>query len=1619
MKNNVFKICALLLAIGQGAWAENVTFNVCSWDGTKVVTTAETHDATVIDTSNSDDWYALGDGYYVAKGEINWKVFNVTGSVAHLILADGAKVTTKHIKLESGHTLHIHTQAGGSGTLTANNDVDGYNRAAGIGGGEKANAGDLYIHGGTITATGNYYGAGIGGGYQGMGGNVHIYGGTVTANSGGGAAGIGGGYFNNIASNCSVNIYGGTVHANGRGITSSYSYYGAGIGSGDGYHAQGGDINIFGGNVIANANGKYAAGIGPGNEGTGGVVNISGGVVQAYAEEKAAGIGGKGGRINITGGTIYAGSPSLKYTTVSAMAGEVIISNGMNVTQATNQAAAMTGTPVSYAERIAKCTETPSGSSFCVKVEPCRYHNIEGFFCTYCNYYKNESIAGTWTDENLRADAFESVDETQKVITITSESQLGLLAYQISRSEGYKGYTILLENDLDMSDHKWNLASGTFQGTFDGQGHTISGIINSTDHTGDAALFPHNSGTVKRVKLVNSYIVGNRYVGAIAGDNTGTVEDCYAGSDVFVVANNGNDSKACGGVVGFQINSPFDNTTAQTVGCYSAANVNGTSNVGGIVGLLGGTTEQKGGTISYCVSKATVKSSGDNIGIVAGLVNDATCSNNYYIADAASNNADAKRAFGVTLADGLTKESYKILAAADATKSYATSGIKTYSGQIIVGDDWYVCESGTFSFKLPTKDASNEDVAWSYVTVNNGDVLQPTLETYSFTSDNATTKYVIDGAAWAGKGTETAPYLIKTTANWNAINSVFGRVNETELFKNVYFKQTADIEVKEIIGVTNEVHSNKAFCGNYNGDKHTIKCMLVNTTGGGNGAAAPFFKVNGATIKNLRVEGSIAGGIHTGGLVAFITGETATKIDYCRVSASIDSDNTYAGGFIGHLNESKVEITNSLFDGRLSAESGAYLGAFVGWSEPSATPSLTNCVEYGTYNATDAHLALGWKNSGSNPSVISGVQDSYYASALEPNTGATRLYPLTSGMTTAPFVLTVTGETADNTKAFPLGGYVGTVNGNYYFGDKEDARFYVKKGNTAYFTLSYAEPYLVKNVKVSDVAATVVNADTKQYSYTQGDAASVVTGIFGPQLDGMGSEEDPWVITCEQNFYDMKKYREAQIDMYRKFFKVVKKSDNTPYTLSQEDVQVDGRLVISGEIELNTGVGKTLHVVAGIELSKGNKLTLGGDGNLQIDYQGWERAGIGALEVGTLIINSGNIKVEGGNYSAAIGGSYWNTSGGTIIINGGEIYAVGGTSGTAIGGGEGSAEYSTGVCGDIIINGGKVTAKIGTVNVPSAIGSGKGAAPSGTLTLGWTNLDDYLITGVASGQPEALAQSLSSVTFTKPFLVDGTTNIATADDILMKKLVPAVDLKNAAANATSLTTLDGKTVNVVFSDRTLYKDGAWNTFCLPFSVESFTGTPLEGATVKTLGSSSYANKTLTINFSQNVNSIEAGKPYIIKWDKPADYDANKAKYDIANPVFTGVTLGSTANTVQSDKVDFLSIYDPAILKSDDKTVLYMGSANKLYHPVAEVTINAFRAYFKLKGITIGDISSANTGSRIVLNFGEEEVATSIHNSQLTIDNEDGAWYSIAGSRLSSKPTQKGVYIYKGRKVVVK
>ena len=244
--------------------------------------------------------------------------------------------------------------------------------------------------------------------------------------------------------------------------------------------------------------------------------------------------------------------------------------------------------------------------------------------------------------------------------------------------------------------------------------------------------------------------------------------------------------------------------------------------------------------------------------------------------------------------------------------------------------------------------------------------------------------------------------------------------------------------------------------------------------------------------------------------------------------------------------------------------------------------------------------------------------------------------------------------------------------------------------------------------------------------------------------------------------------------------------------------------------------------------------------------------------------------------------------------------------------------------------------------------------------------------------------------------------------------VPAIILYDhgteASGNGTTISSNIGGGKNVVLYGRTLYKDGAWNTLCLPFAITSFAGTPLEGATVKTLTSTDFADGTLTLNFGEAVSTIEAGKPYIVKWTTPAA--------DIVNPVFSNVTINDATANVPMTYVNFMGTYNPMTYAAGTahKDVLFLGGGNNLYYPdgTSDITIGACRAYFTLNGITAGD--KASEVKAFVLNFDEDE-QTGITTTNFT--NPDGAWYLLDGRRLDGKPSKGGLYIHNGRKEVLK
>ena len=241
-------------------------------------------------------------------------------------------------------------------------------------------------------------------------------------------------------------------------------------------------------------------------------------------------------------------------------------------------------------------------------------------------------------------------------------------------------------------------------------------------------------------------------------------------------------------------------------------------------------------------------------------------------------------------------------------------------------------------------------------------------------------------------------------------------------------------------------------------------------------------------------------------------------------------------------------------------------------------------------------------------------------------------------------------------------------------------------------------------------------------------------------------------------------------------------------------------------------------------------------------------------------------------------------------------------------------------------------------------------------------------------------------------------------DLDQEPVVPwtAVSLADNADNNAIINEFNAsqETANVTLQGRTLFKDGAWNTLCLPFDLtsEQIAYNPLAGADIRKLNSASLSGDgVLTLNFT-SVSSIEAGTPYIIKWNNG---DA------IVAPEFWGATISNATNDFVSGNIQFKGTYSLMTFNAVTRSILFMGEANTLYYPGTDAYIGAQRCYFKLN-------SSSNI-KEFKLNFDDDE-ATVLKDLK---DSKDfnNTIYNLAGQRLNK--VQKGINIVNGKKITVK
>ena len=215
----------------------------------------------------------------------------------------------------------------------------------------------------------------------------------------------------------------------------------------------------------------------------------------------------------------------------------------------------------------------------------------------------------------------------------------------------------------------------------------------------------------------------------------------------------------------------------------------------------------------------------------------------------------------------------------------------------------------------------------------------------------------------------------------------------------------------------------------------------------------------------------------------------------------------------------------------------------------------------------------------------------------------------------------------------------------------------------------------------------------------------------------------------------------------------------------------------------------------------------------------------------------------------------------------------------------------------------------------------------------------------------------------------------------------------------SVNAIAAKTDVAVSLKRTFYKDGGWNTLCLPFAVNA---TDFEGAEVREVDVTQSSENTIVF---KKATTIEAGKPYLIKWAKTPNEVC-----DFVN-TFEGVTLVATATPVKvNDAITFTGFYNKATADKLGASVAAIGAGNKLFK-VTSGEMKGFRAAFVLNPATPA------AGIKVVI----DGTTTGIEDLVVDGVKANGRVYNLNGQYVgnSLNGLQPGIYIQNGKKVVVK
>lgn len=154
-----------------------------------------------------------------------------------------------------------------------------------------------------------------------------------------------------------------------------------------------------------------------------------------------------------------------------------------------------------------------------------------------------------------------SISTYVKAVEISTREELIQFSEDVNSGNTFEGETIYLKNDIDLNgseENQWipiGRKNKPFKGTFEGNGHSISGIYISNGKVEDKGLFGYNEGTIRNIGVKNAILDivecnGSINLGTIVGRNIGTIQYCYNSSNIITEVNSEHAYTYIGGIVG-------------------------------------------------------------------------------------------------------------------------------------------------------------------------------------------------------------------------------------------------------------------------------------------------------------------------------------------------------------------------------------------------------------------------------------------------------------------------------------------------------------------------------------------------------------------------------------------------------------------------------------------------------------------------------------------------------------------------------------------------------------------------------------------------------------------------------------------------------------------------------------------------------------------------------------------------------------------------------------------------------------------------------------------------------------------------------------------------------------